>query len=94
MPASAASLAFVTIELVVMAAAGLAAVGAALTGIVVLRSARRRPADAVDAARRRAPSPASVGLADDPIVAALRARRRHSMRRQPGPHVDSSDPPT
>jgi hypothetical protein len=88
----AVTLAFVTSEAVPFVVAGLAAIGAALAGVVVLRRARRPNADAADEARRRAPSPSSVGLEEDPIVAALRAGKGGARRRELAQSTDPEDP--
>ncbi len=65
-------MAFVSVEALLIVAAGLAALGAALTVALSLR-ARRRGAEQSEPPRRRAPSPSSLGMADDPIVAAIEA---------------------
>jgi hypothetical protein len=93
MRALGATLAFVTVEALPFVAAGLAALAAAIAGVVVFRKARRpRPsADTADERRRRAPSPASVGLDDDPIVAALRAGKGRARRREAEPASDPDD---
>ena len=65
-------LAFVSVEGLLIVAAGLAALGAALTVALALR-ARRKGAEPSEPPRRRAPSPSSLGMADDPIVAAIEA---------------------
>ena len=64
-------IAFVSVEALLIVAACLAAVGALLTAWLATRPARPgSPADDGEV-RRRAPSPASVGLDEDPIVASL-----------------------
>jgi uncharacterized iron-regulated membrane protein len=88
------ALAFVTVEALLIVAAGLAALGAAVTAAAVLRSRRRRNVGVEDARRRRAPSPSSVGLADDPIVTALRAPRTDQAGRRSGRRSDPTDPQT
>jgi len=65
-------LAFVSVEALLIVAAGLAALGAALT-VVLAHRARRQGAERSEPPRRRAPSPSSLGMADDPIVAAIEA---------------------
>jgi hypothetical protein len=64
--------AFVAAEVLLVVAAGLAALGAALT-VALVRRAGRKGAERAEQPRRRAPSPASLGMADDPIVAAIEA---------------------
>jgi hypothetical protein len=66
-----APVAFVSVEALLIVAACLAAVGALLTAWLVARPGRGDPPADDDEVRRRAPSPASVGLDEDPIVAAL-----------------------
>ena len=65
-------LAFVSIEVLLIAAAALAGLGAALT-VALVRRAGRNHAEASEQPRRRAPSPSSLGMDDDPIVAAIEA---------------------
>lgn len=62
---------FVSVEALLLAAGGLAAVGAMLTVFSVVRSRRTRRPEHGSEGRRRAPTPASLGLDDDPIVAAI-----------------------
>jgi uncharacterized iron-regulated membrane protein len=62
-------IAFVSADALLLVVAALAGGGAVLIGILAFRARRRAPPAEVSA--RRAPSPSSVGLADDPIVAAL-----------------------
>jgi len=76
-----------TMEALLIAAAALAAGGAVVAGVLAFRG-RRRPTDGPGSIRR-APSPSSVGLADDPIVAGMgvdgdgRTRLRHTERIDP-----------
>lgn len=63
--------AFASIEALLIVAAGLAVVGALLTAWLVVRPDRRRPPGGEDDEVRRSPSPASLGVDEDPIVAAL-----------------------
>jgi hypothetical protein len=65
-------LAFVSGEALLIAAAGLAALGAALTVVIARRADRQKP-ESREHVHRRAPSPSSLGMADDPIVAAIEA---------------------
>ena len=67
-----APLAFLSVEALLIAAAGLAAVGASLTVALAYR-ARRQGTERSEHPRRRAPSPSSLGMADDPIIAAIEA---------------------
>jgi hypothetical protein len=75
-----------TMEALLIAAAALAAGGAVVAGVLAFRG--RRPTDDPGSIRR-APSPSSVGLADDPIVAGMgvdgdgRTRLRHTERIDP-----------
>jgi hypothetical protein len=92
MVSTTAPLAFITVEALLLIAGGLAAVGAAAS-VIVVRQARRRRASGAQLAGRRAPSPSSVGLAEDPIVAALRAHAADPRRRQSPRRVDPVDPP-
>ena len=62
--------AFVSIEALLIVAACLAVVGAALTAWLAVRPDRRGP-PGEDEEVRRSPSPQSLGLDEDPIVAAL-----------------------
>ncbi len=87
----AAPLAFVTVEALLLVAAGLAAVGAALTAVLAYRAARGR-AEPSEKPLRRGPSPSSVGLADDPIVAAIDAAAEAGRRPRRVRHVDQIDP--
>ena len=63
--------AFVSIEALLIVAACLAVVGAVLTAWLVVRPDPAGPPDREDDEMRRSPSPASLGLDEDPIVAAL-----------------------
>jgi hypothetical protein len=80
-------LAFVWGEALLIVGAGLAALGAALT-VMLARRAERQASEPRQPLPRRAPSPSSLGLADDPIVAAIeadaaegRTRRVHRVDR-------------
>ena len=83
---------FVTVDTLFLVAAGLAAGGAILTGIILVRSRRRRAARD-DRGVRRTPSPSSLGLPDDPIVAALVGAEDQPPRRR-ARRTDHLDPPT
>ncbi len=74
-------LAFVSAEVLLVVAAGLAALGAALT-IALVRRAGRKEAERTEQPRRRAPSPASLGMAEDPIVAAIEADAAEGKRKR------------
>jgi hypothetical protein len=80
-------LAFVSVEALLIVAAGLAALGAALT-LALAHRARRPGSEGSDPPRRRAPSPSSLGMADDPIVAAIEAGTDHGRPRR---RVNDSD---
>jgi hypothetical protein len=80
-------LAFVSVEALLIVAAGLAALGAALTVALAYR-ARRPGAERSEPPRRRAPSPSSLGMADDPIVAAIEAG---AGKGRPARHVNGAD---
>ena len=77
--------AFLTADMVLLGAAGVAGAGAVLAGLFALRARRRRSSAQERSAVRRVPSPSSLGMADDPIVAALgvgaRTGRRPGRRR-------------
>jgi hypothetical protein len=66
---AATPMAFVSVEALLVIGAIVAAAGAVITGVIAFRAGRRRPPD--EEAVHRAPSPSSLGMADDPIVAAL-----------------------
>lgn len=89
--AGAVPVAFVTVESLLIVAAGLAAVGAALTAVLGYRAHRER-GQRKDPARRRVPSPSSLGMADDPIVAAIEAAARDRARRRRVHHADRIEP--
>ena len=63
-------IAFASVEAMLLVAAALAAAGAVLTAVILARSRHRRPTPD-DEPVRRSPSPSSLGMPDDPIVAAL-----------------------
>lgn len=87
----AAPLAFVTVESLLIVSAALAAVGAALTAVLAYRAARGR-GEREEPPRRRAPSPSSLGMADDPIVAAIDAAAERGGRRRRVRHADRIEP--
>ena len=62
-------MAFVSVEALLVIGAIVAAIGAVITGVIAVRASRRGSPDEGDV--RRAPTPSSLGMADDPIVAAL-----------------------
>lgn len=83
-------LAFVPVEALLIVAAGLAAVGAALTAVLARRAGRQQ-AEPSEHPRRRPPSPSSLGMADDPIVAAIEAGAedgRPARRVHPGDRIE------
>ncbi len=80
-------LAFVSVEALLIMAAVLAALGAALT-VALARRAGRQGAEGSEPPRRRAPSPSSLGMADDPIVAAIESG---ADKRRPARHVNGAD---
>jgi hypothetical protein len=77
-------IAFVSVEALLVVGAAVAATGAVVAGVIAFR-ASRRPGSPNEEAVRRSPSPSSLGMADDPIVAALVAtdgeRRSRAPRR-------------
>jgi hypothetical protein len=62
-------IAFVSVEALLVIGAIVAAAGAVITGVIAFRASRRGSPG--EEAVRRAPSPSSLGMDDDPIVAAL-----------------------
>ena len=76
-----------TMEALLVAAAAIAAGGAVVAGVLAVRGRRLKTEH--PESMRRAPSPSSVGLADDPIVAAMgvdgdqRRRMRQTERIDP-----------
>ena len=66
-------IAFANAETLLVVGAMVAAVGAVITGVIAFRASRRRGESSDEDTERRAasPSPSSLGMADDPIVAAL-----------------------
>lgn len=83
-------LAFVSVEALLIVA-GLAAVGVALTAVLARRAVRPQ-AEQSELPRRRAPSPASLGMADDPIVAAIEAGAEKGRRPRYVNRSDRSEP--
>ena len=73
-------------EALLVAAAALAAGGAVVAGVLAYRG-RRASGEDPDSVRR-APSPSSVGLADDPIVAAIGLDGERRRRVRPPEGVD------
>ena len=85
----AAPIAFVSAETFLIVGAIVAGTGAVITGVIGFRASRRASPD--EESVRRSPSPSSLGMADDPIVAALVASdgdRRSRLARRP----DRTDP--
>ena len=62
-------IAFVSVEALLVLGAIVAAAGAVITGVIAFRASRQASPD--EEAVRRAPSPSSLGMDDDPIVSAL-----------------------
>jgi len=62
-------IAFASVETLLVLGAIVAAAGAVITGVLAFRGRRRASPD--EEAVRRAPSPSSLGMDDDPIVSAL-----------------------
>ncbi len=85
----AAPIAFVSAETLLIVGAIVAGAGAVITGVIAFRASRRGPSE--EESVRRSPSPSSLGMADDPIVAALvatdgdRRSRPASPARPDGP---------
>lgn len=79
--------AFASIDTVLLVAAGLAGGGAVLIGLIAIRASRRRPPP-IEGSVRRAPSPSSLGLPDDPIVAAIGVGAEDDRR---PPHTRRTD---
>lgn len=84
-------LAFVSIEALLIAAAVLAAAGAALAVALAHRAGRQR-AERSEPPRRRAPSPSSLGMADDPIIAAMEAGAEAGRPRRRANGADRIEP--
>lgn len=84
---------FVTVEALLLVAGGLAAIGAVLTVFAIVRSRRTRRQEHGPEGRRRAPTPASLGLDDDPIVAAIVGADEPGRQAGTG-RVDPVDPLT
>ena len=77
-------IAFVSVEALLVLGAIVAAVGAVITGVVAVRASRRGSPNEEEV--RRAPTPSSLGMADDPIVASLvgtRGDQRPKRHRNP-----------
>ena len=79
-------IAFVSIEALLIVGAIVAGAGAVITGVIAFRMSRGRGRSEEELVRRwPPPSPSSLGMADDPIVAALVAadgKRRSRPARQ------------
>jgi hypothetical protein len=85
-------IAFATAETLLVVGAMVAAVGAVITGVIAFRASRRRGSLDDDRGRRAAsPSPSSLGMADDPIVAALVGDQDRRTSR-PARRSDRTDP--
>ena len=78
----ATSMAFVSVEALLVVGAIIAATGAVVTGVMAIRASRRGPPDE-EALRRRTPSRSSLSMDDDPIVAALVGTDRDRRSRFP-----------
>ena len=86
-----APIAFVSVDTMLIVAAVLAGGGAVLIGLMAFRAGRRRAPPEAPAVRR-APSPSSLGLADDPIVAAIAVAADESRRPRRPREVDRTEP--
>ena len=82
----AAPIAFVSVEALLIVGAIVAGAGAVIAGVIAFRSSRGRGPSEEESVRH-SPSPSSLGMADDPIVAALvaadgkrRSRPRSAVR--------------
>ena len=82
-------MAFVSVEALLVVGAMVAALGAVITAAIAVRASRRGSPDVGD--RRRAPTPSSLGMADDPIVAALVGTPGDQRSKRPR-HPDRTEP--
>jgi hypothetical protein len=87
----AAPLAFVSAETLLIVGAIVAGAGAVITGVMAFRASRRGLSDEESDRRSPSPSPTSLGMADDPIVAALVATDG-DRRSRPARRTDRTDP--
>jgi hypothetical protein len=78
-----APIAFVSAETLLIIGAIVAGAGAVITGVMAFRANRRGPSDEESVRRSPSPSPSSLGMADDPIVAALVAADGKRTSRPP-----------
>jgi hypothetical protein len=74
-------MAFVSVEALLIVGALVAAAGAVITGVIAVRAGRRGSLE--EELPRRAPSRSSLGMDDDPIVAALVGTDRDRSSRFP-----------
>ena len=83
-------IAFVSAETLLIFGAIVAGAGAVITGVIAFRASRRGPSEEEAVRRSPSPSPSSLGMADDPIVAALVATDgdRRSRAARPSDRTD------
>jgi len=81
-------MAFGSVDALLVVGAIVAALGAVITAVIAVRASRRAPPDESDV--RRAPTPSSLGMADDPIVAALVGTPGDRRSKRPR-HPDKSE---
>jgi hypothetical protein len=81
-------IAFASVEALLVLGAIVAAAGAVITGVIAFRASRQASPD--EEAVRRAPSPSSPGMDDDPIVSALVGTSGRASQRPRKP--DRSEP--
>jgi len=74
-------MAFISVEALLIVGALVAAAGAVITGVIAVRASRRGSLE--EQVPRRAPSRSSLGMDDDPIVAALVGTDRDRSSRFP-----------
>ena len=80
----AAPIAFVSVETLLIVGAIVAGAGAVITGVIAFRASRGRgPSEEESVRHSPSPSPSSLGMADDPIVAALVAADGNRRSRPP-----------
>jgi hypothetical protein len=89
---AAAPIAFVSVEALFIVGAIVAGAGAVITGVIAFRTSRRREASDEESVRHSpSPSPSSLGMADDPIVAAL-VTADGKRRSRPARQSDRTEP--
>ena len=82
-------IAFASVEALLLIGAIVVAAGAVIAGVIAFRASRREPPH--EEGVRHAPSPSSLGMADDPIVAALVGTSGDRQSRRPR-KPDRSEP--